>query len=1045
MRHPALNSDGTRMAFSYQGDIWVSDADGSDPRRLTVHEAYESDPRWSPDDEEIAFSGSRYGNEDVYTIHAGGSTARRLTFHSSDDKVTDWSASHGIIFGTVRNYKQVEWNDEVHTVPVKGGTPSRLLDAFGQHATASPNGKLIAFERGVCRIAREAYRGSANRDIWIFNTQTGEFHQLTDDDGNDFMPRWQNDGTLYWISARTGAYNIHKMSVSDDGSEGSDIGQISNFEETGCTYFDVANNGRLICERLGSFYSGMSGESLQELGFKLPVDYRFDPEEFKSYSGNLDDYEVSPNGKWIAMEIRGEIFVKRNDKEKKESVNISNHPYRDMEPTWLNDSTLIFTSDRSGSYELYLARSTDPKKTNLFTTLKREIVKLTDTEEDERHPLMSPDGKKIAYHQGRGKLIVADIDEKGEMTNSRTLVDSWAQPRGFSWSPDSKWLAYSQSDLDFNHEIYIHKADDSAGPINVSMHPRSDYAPVWGADGKKILFVSERARSGNDVWYAWLTEEEWEKTEEDREEGWYFEPEEPEDEEDEEDGDDKKDKKKEKDVEPIEIDTLNIHRRLVQLTSLPGNEGNIATDDKGEFVYFTAVNTLKDRSDLYKIKFDGEEIQQVTSSGKGPSDVRLGPKGKKIYYEESGRLNALTIKNDKSENLPHRAEMKIDHSRERNQVFEEAWSELEVNFYDPQFHGRDWQALKEEYKPLAMRASTSQDFRFVFNRMLGRLNASHMGLYGSDPEKTQSQRTGLIGAEVKPVDDGVEVTLVIMDSPADKEKTRLQVGDVITSVDGRQITDSVNFYQMLVNSSSDLVLLDVKGEDGSMREVAIRPTTGLRNEKYRHWVENKRKLVEEYSNGRLGYIHVEGMNWPSFERFERELTASASGKDALVIDVRFNGGGWTTDYLLTVLNVRQHAYTIPRGAADSLEQHDRFSDHYPYGERLPYAAWTKPAVTLCNARSYSNAEIFSHAFKTLDHGPLVGQPTFGAVISTGGYRLLDGSFVRMPFRAWYVKATGQNMERVPAVPDILVDNAPNSRALEQDAQLKRAVEEMMED
>ena len=186
------------------------------------------------------------------------------------------------------------------------------------------------------------------------------------------------------------------------------------------------------------------------------------------------------------------------------------------------------------------------------------------------------------------------------------------------------------------------------------------------------------------------------------------------------------------------------------------------------------------------------------------------------------------------------------------------------------------------------------------------------------------------------------------------------------------------------------------------------------------------------------------MNWPSFERFERELTASGLGKEGIVIDVRYNGGGWTTDMLMTVLNVRQHAYTIPRGAAKSLnKEHQNFTQYYPYGERLPFSSWTKPSIAMCNENSYSNAEIFSHAYKHLGLGTLVGQPTFGAVISTGGAGLMNGSFVRMPFRAWYVKATKENMEHGPAVPDIIVANQPDSKANGDDPQLKKAVDELL--
>ena len=209
-------------------------------------------------------------------------------------------------------------------------------------------------------------------------------------------------------------------------------------------------------------------------------------------------------------------------------------------------------------------------------------------------------------------------------------------------------------------------------------------------------------------------------------------------------------------------------------------------------------------------------------------------------------------------------------------------------------------------------------------------------------------------------------------------------------------------------------------------------------------MNSRKALVKKYSNGKLGYIHIQGMNWRSFEEFERELTASGLGKEGLVIDVRYNGGGWTTDYLMTVLTYRQHAYTIPRGAAKNLQKEQtKFINYYPYGERLPFASWTKPSIALCNENSYSNAEIFSHAYKTLGIGKLVGKPTFGAVISTGGKGLIDGSFVRLPFRGWYVKATEKNMELGPAVPDIIVNNPPDAKANGIDPQLKKAVDELM--
>jgi C-terminal processing protease CtpA/Prc len=332
----------------------------------------------------------------------------------------------------------------------------------------------------------------------------------------------------------------------------------------------------------------------------------------------------------------------------------------------------------------------------------------------------------------------------------------------------------------------------------------------------------------------------------------------------------------------------------------------------------------------------------------------------------------------------------------------------------------------------------------MFNEMIGQLNASHMGMYGSDPEATQQERTGLLGIEVVPDPQGVKITRIVPRSPADRAQSQLVAGEIITAINTVPLTARENFYSRFRETANERVLLTVIGTDATSREVVIRPTNSLRTELYEEWVAERQRLTHEYSNGELGYIHIQGMNIPSYERFERELTASGYGKKGVVIDVRFNGGGSTTDMLMTILNVRQHAYTIPRGAAASLErENQQFANNYPFSERLPMPPLMKPSIALCNENSYSNAEIFSHAYKTLGVGTLVGQPTFGAVISTGSYSLMNGYRVRMPFRAWYVKATGENMEHGPAVPDIIVENSPNGKAKSEDQQLKQAVETLL--
>ncbi|WP_431217705.1 S41 family peptidase [Puia sp. P3] len=292
----------------------------------------------------------------------------------------------------------------------------------------------------------------------------------------------------------------------------------------------------------------------------------------------------------------------------------------------------------------------------------------------------------------------------------------------------------------------------------------------------------------------------------------------------------------------------------------------------------------------------------------------------------------------------------------------------------------------------------------------------------------------------------MKVTHVIPNSPADKHLSKLSTGDIITAVNGEPVRAEDNFYSLLNGLSDEKILLSVQSADGKTKEVPIRPKASLRDDLYEEWVDQRKKLVEKWSGGKLGYIHIRGMDFPSFEVVEREFTAAGFGKEGLVIDVRYNGGGSTTDYLMTILNYKQHAYTIPRGASDNLEKDKKkFRDYYPIGERLVYAAWTKPSIALCNEGSYSNAEIFSHAYKTLGIGKLVGTPTNGSVISTGGKQLMDGSFVRLPGRGWYVKSTDRNEELGPCIPDIQVENQPDWIARDTDDQLKAAVDELLKE
>jgi tricorn protease len=302
------------------------------------------------------------------------------------------------------------------------------------------------------------------------------------------------------------------------------------------------------------------------------------------------------------------------------------------------------------------------------------------------------------------------------------------------------------------------------------------------------------------------------------------------------------------------------------------------------------------------------------------------------------------------------------------------------------------------------------------------------------------EETGWIGATFDPGagGPGILVSEVLPESPAARSQVALKPGERIIAVNGQQVKADTSIYALFADTVDDRVPLTILDTGGTRRRAVVIPVgyRALRQLRYQEWVEQRRVLVEKLSGGRLGYLHVQGMNEPSFERFERDLFAAGDGKEGLLIDVRSNGGGWTTDYLLAVLTVRRHAFTVPRDGDAEVRA-------YPQG-RLPLAAWTRPAMTICNEDSYSNAEIFSHAFKELDRGLLLGYPTFGAVISTGAAGLMNGAYVRLPGRGWYVAGSGMNMENNGAQPDIVVVQPPaEDTSHDQDTQLQRAVEELL--
>ena len=851
IRTPTISPDATKMAFGFDGDIWVLDLATNQPKRLTIHQGYESDPIWNRKSDQLVFNSNRKGYSNIFKTDLNGGIPMQLTYYPTTDSPSFWNENGDIIFSSNRIFKGTERETSIYKINEKGETPNRFMTALGSQATISPNGNFVAFVKGTCRISREDYNGPAQIDVWIYNLKTKEYHQITTSKKNDHTPLWDQNNNLYYIGAESGRYNIYKTSITEKGTKEGVETPLTNLKVNGVLSFSVSNNATIIYNSGIEVFKLQNG-STQKMNLNLATDNRFELEETETVSGDIGALNVSPNGKLIALSINGEIFVKENDKDKTKTNNVSNHPFRDDDPFWIDDNTLGFLSDRNGQNEFYKVVSTDDK-VNLSRSLKTKITQLTKSDIDVFEPLVSPNRKKISYRIGRGKLVIADIKD-GEISKPKTYSDIWASADGVSWSPDSKYIAYSQQDLDFDSEIYIQSVENAATKMNVSMHPRSDVSPQWSPDGKKLSFVSNRAgdRGGInfDTWMVWLQKADWEKTKADFKEGAYYQPQE----------ETSKDKKN----VIVTIDEDRIFDRLTQITNWAGNEFGAMFSLDSKSIYISATNPATDKNGFYKVEITGGTPEEV----KGVSNIGNASLHKDVlYYASRGKLKSLNLKSDKVASYTHSATYTTNFSKLNEQVFEEGTRAITAGFYDPKFHGYDWDNIVKRYRPWVLAANTKQDYTFMFNNMLGQLNASHMGYRGSTPEKTYSDNIGLLGLDVSNVKNGVKINYVLPNSPATKTNVSLKVDDVIVAVNGKNINKNTNFYSMLKNTNENEILLTLADN----RELVARTasTRAIGDLRYEEWINSRKKLVDEFSNGQLGYIHIQGMNLPSFERFER--------------------------------------------------------------------------------------------------------------------------------------------------------------------------------
>jgi tricorn protease len=1076
LRFPTLSK--TQIVFNYGGDLWIVSRDGGDARRLTSGVGVETRPAFSPDGTMIAFTGEYDGNRDVYVVAATGGVPRRLTFHPAEEDVMGWTPDgKKVLFGSWgSSFRHRE--DQLYTVPIEGGFPTKLPIPIGEEASFSPDGTHLTYVPHMqWELAWKRYHGGQTTPIWIADLKDSSVVKVPRENSNDHYPLWVGD-TIYFLSDRNGPVSLFAYDTKSK--------QVSEALHSDGLDFKTASAGpdAIVIEQFGAIkLFDLGTREAKNVSIQVTGDLEaVRPHFAKVEPKRIQNFGISPTGARAVFEAWGEIFTVPTDKG--DIRNLTRTPaVADRDPAWSPDGkSIAYFSDESGEYELCI------RSQNGLGEVRH--INLGNPPSFFYGPTWSPDGKKIAYSDKRLNLWYLDLDKPQPRLVDADYFGGFAATQlNQTWSPDNKWIAYTRQLASGLHAVFVYSLDQGKA-FQITDGMSDALYPSFDKNGKYLYFTastdvalstagldmsSDEHRVSRSAYVAVLSKDlpsplAPESDEEKIGAGDKGKPSDKEkdkgkasdksaaDKDANKDGKDDKDKDKDKDKEKkeepvvVKIDLDGISQRILALPIPAKNYVNMLSGKSG--VLFLSegpmVVTEEDQQNLIQTiqKFDLSK-RKVDKWIEEVNDYAVSFDGEKILYRKGEEWATASADEAPSAGGPPKPglgplklegwEVYVEPRAMWKQMYNETWRIERDFFYDPHYHGLDLDKVKRKYEPYLDGIASREELTYLFQECLGEITVGHMFVGGGEAPEPKKLKGGLLGADYSLENGRYRIAKVYdgenwnpgLQAPLTQPGVNAKSGDYILAVNGRDLHSQDNIYRFFEETAGKQVLLKIGANaDGKdSREITVVPVESEQNLRELAWIEGNRRRVDEATGGRVAYVYVPNTGGGGYTSFNRYFFSQV-GKEAGIIDERFNEGGQLADYIVDYLRRPIMSKVVTR------EGHDWSS---------PSEAIFGPKVMIINEMSGSGGDALPWYFRKAGLGPLVGKRTWGGLVGIGGYpELIDGGFVTAPRAAIYGLKGEWEVENSGVAPDIEVDLDPAAYRQGHDAQLEKAIEVVMQ-